>query len=102
MWSKWKVRKPIRIVPTSSRPPGEKGEDVDNELSQPAKELAEQGWIRQFMVDPEDAQEYIEIYEGLGREVRLEQAGPELMMKEECKTCVSFACESYLIIYTRD
>lgn len=77
------------------------GEDMAQDLSQPAKELTEQGWIRQFMVDPEDAQEYIEIYEGLGREVRLEQAGPDLMMKEECKTCVTYACEAYAIIYTR-
>lgn len=85
----------------SSLPPRAKGEEMDKVLSQPAKELEEGGWIRQFMVDPRDVQEYTELYEGLGREVRLEQAGPDLMMKEECATCESYACESYLIIYTR-
>lgn len=70
-------------------------------LSQPAKELEEQGWIRQFMVDPGRAQEYIDLYQEIGREVRLEQASPELMMKEECTTCEVHGCQAYLIIYTR-
>ena len=74
---------------------------MDKELSESALELEERGWIRQFMIDPDRALEYIDLYEEIGQEVRVEQATPELMMKEEFTTCEVHACEAYVIIYTR-
>ena len=41
------------------------------------------------------------LYESLGDEVRVEPVTPELMVAEECATCLLAACDRYVVIYTR-
>jgi len=66
-----------------------------------AQELETQGWIRQFTIEAERADEYIELYKSMGHEVRVEPVTPDLMADEECATCLLAACDEYVIIYTR-
>jgi hypothetical protein len=66
-----------------------------------SQELEAQGWIRQFTVEGERADEYVELYESLGDEVRVEPVAPDLMVAEECATCLLAACDKYVVIYTR-
>jgi hypothetical protein len=65
------------------------------------RELETQGWTRQFTTEVERAKEYVELYESLGNEVRLEPVTPDLMVAEECATCLLAACDKYVVIYTR-
>ena len=65
------------------------------------QDLASQGWVRQFTIDADRVDEYIELYEELGEEVRIEPLTPDLMVNEECTTCILNECEKYVIIYTR-
>lgn len=65
-----------------------------------AGELEAQGWTRQFTVEAGRADEYVELYESLGDEVRVEPVTPDLMAGEECAACLLVACEEYVIIYT--
>ena len=60
-----------------------------------------QGWVRQFTIEAERADEYVELYESMGHEVRVEAVTPDLMAAEECATCLLAACDRYVIIYTR-
>lgn len=64
-------------------------------------DLEKQGWIRQFTVEIERVDEYVELYQSLGNEVRIEALSPELMDEEACATCLLAACERYVVIYTR-
>ena len=66
-----------------------------------AQKLEAQGWIRQFTVEAERAEEYVQLYESLGNEVRVEPVTPALQMTEECSTCLLAACNRYVVIYTR-
>ena len=66
-----------------------------------AQELEAQGWVRQFTVETERADEYVELYESLGNEVRAEPVTPDLQVAEECATCLLAACDRYVVIYTR-
>ena len=63
--------------------------------------LEAQGWICQFTIEAERAQEYVELYEEIGLEVRVEPVTPDLMVSEECATCLLAACDKYVVIYTR-
>lgn len=65
------------------------------------RELEAQGWTRQFTTEVERAKEYVELYESLGNKVRLEPVTPDLMVAEECATCLLAACDKYVVIYTR-
>ncbi len=65
------------------------------------QELEEQGWTRQFTIETKRADEYVELYEEMGHEVRVEAVTPDLMAAEECATCLLAACNEYVIIYTR-
>ncbi|MCP4525231.1 MAG: hypothetical protein GY833_04865 [Aestuariibacter sp.] len=65
------------------------------------QELKEQGWTRQFTIESGRADEYVELYEEMGHEVRVEAVTPALMAAEECATCLLAACDKYVIIYTR-
>ncbi len=65
------------------------------------QELEKQGWIRQFDMDAGREDEYIELYESLGDEVRVEKMSPDLMEAEKCATCLLADCNKYVIIYTR-
>jgi hypothetical protein len=63
--------------------------------------VEEQGWIRQFIIESERAAEFAEIYEELGKEARVEPATPDLLLTEECTTCLMAECHKYVTIYTR-
>ncbi len=66
-----------------------------------ARELEAQGWTRQFTIETERVDEYVELYESLGNEVRVELVTPELLASEECTDCLLAAGDAYRIIYTR-
>jgi len=66
-----------------------------------AHDLEAQGWIRQFIVESERADEYVDLYESLGNEVRIEPVTPDLMVADECATCLLATCDRYVVIYTR-
>jgi hypothetical protein len=66
-----------------------------------AQELEAQGWVQRFTIEAERADEYVELYQSLGDEVRVELVTPELMASEECAVCLLAACDAYRIIYTR-
>ena len=74
-----------------------------------AQELEAQGWTRQFTVEARRADEYVELYEEMGNEVRVEPVTPDLVMglpqaqdvAEECVACLLAACDKYVIIYTQ-
>ena len=66
-----------------------------------AQGLEAQGWTRQFTTEVERAAEYVELYESLGNEVRLEPVTPELLAAEECAACILAARERYRVICTR-
>jgi len=74
-----------------------------------AQELEAAGWEPQFTVEAERADEYVELYEEMGLEVRVEPVTPDLMvslrqaqgMAEECATCLLAMCDRYVLIYTR-
>lgn len=65
------------------------------------QELEAQGWTRQFTIELERADEYVELYESLSDKVRVEPVTPDLMVTEECATCLIAACDKYVVIYTR-
>jgi hypothetical protein len=72
------------------------------EQANPAHELKAQGWIRQFDIETERADEYAEVYESIGNEVWIARMIPELMVREECAARFTMAdCDKYVVIYTR-
>jgi hypothetical protein len=64
------------------------------------QELVAQGWTRQFTIELERADEYVELCESLGDEVRVEPVTSDLMVAEECATRLIAACDKYMVIYT--
>jgi hypothetical protein len=48
--------------------------------------------VQPFTVDADRAGEYIELYESLGEEVRVEPVMPGSTSSEECSTCLLGAC----------
>jgi hypothetical protein len=66
-----------------------------------SNELEAQGWTRQFTVEIERADEFVELYESLGNMVRVEAVNPDLMVAGECAECLLAASDRYVIIYTR-
>ena len=66
-----------------------------------SQEPEAQGWTRQFTIEAERADEYVELHEEMGNEVRVEPVTPDLMVAEECATCLLAACDRYVVIYTR-
>ena len=67
----------------------------------PDDEPAAHGWKAQFTIESERAQEYIELYESLGNEVRIEPLEPARLQDDECSTCLMEDCDRYTVIYTR-
>lgn len=65
-----------------------------------AKELEEQGWIRQNTIDEPRLSELVELYNSLGFEVCLvpHQPAPHL---SACQACLLASPERYKTIYTR-
>lgn len=62
-------------------------------------QLEKEGWTRQFTIEEHRLSEYVELYESLGREVRVEPVVPSEM--EECQECYMAECDKYRTIYTR-
>ncbi|MFQ6087545.1 MAG: hypothetical protein ACE5K0_01405 [Candidatus Methanofastidiosia archaeon] len=52
-------------------------------------------WLKMFVIEKDRVEEYLELYESLGFEVRVEDASPE-----ECEACFGKMGE-YKTIYTR-
>jgi hypothetical protein len=66
-----------------------------------SRSLEAEGWVRQFTVDVQRVDEYVELYQSLGDEVWVETMSPELVEKDECATCLLAECDKYVVIYTR-
>ena len=66
-----------------------------------AQDLEVHGWVRQFIVESERVDEYADLYESLGNEVLVEPVTPDLMVADECVTCLLVTCDRYVVIYTR-
>lgn len=62
-------------------------------------QLEKEGWTRQFTIEEYRLGEYVELYESLGREVRVEPVAPSEMV--ECQACYMAECDKYRTIYTR-
>lgn len=62
------------------------------------KNLKKHGWERQFVTDERRVEEFREIYDSLGLEMRVENAE---FLDEECKECFRDAGKKYVVIYTR-
>ncbi|MFQ6123973.1 MAG: hypothetical protein ACE5R6_05115 [Candidatus Heimdallarchaeota archaeon] len=70
-----------------------------NEPKRP--QLEKEGWTRQFTIEEHRVSEYVELYESLGHEVRVEPVEPSDLEMEECQACYAADCEKYRTIYTR-
>jgi hypothetical protein len=66
---------------------------------QKAKKLEEDGWVKKFTIEKPRVREYIELYESLGQEVRIESVVPSEI--EGCNECFKGECNKYKVIYTR-
>lgn len=62
-------------------------------------QLEQEGWERRFTIEEYRVNEYLELYESLDLEVRVEPVVPGEM--EGCVECFKKDCEKYRIIYTR-
>jgi len=63
------------------------------------KRLEENGWVKKFTIEEPRVKEYVELYESLGQEVRVESVVPSEM--EGCNECYLVECNKYKVIYTR-
>ncbi len=84
--------------PPSERPGAIHCADEVGVQSNPA--LAAEGWERRHLVDPERAEESIELYESLGFEVLAQQLTEE-DFSETCRECASAICRTYVLLHTR-
>lgn len=62
-------------------------------------QLEKEGWTRQFTIEDHRLGEFVELYESMGHEVRVEPVVPSEM--EECQVCFLAECNKYRTIYTR-
>lgn len=60
---------------------------TQSEMAGLERELVAQGWTRQFTVFPNRVQEFIELYEGMGLEVRVEPWALTFHEDESCDNC---------------
>jgi hypothetical protein len=58
-------------------------------------------WLPQFTIEAQRAAEYVELFEALGNEVRLEKLDVTHMPDEGCSTCLMADCDRMVMIYTR-
>lgn len=66
----------------------------------PKPELAAEGWTRRFMANGDRLEEYVNLYQSLGYEVRAESVGPD-EIGPECADCRLVLCRQFVTIYTR-
>ena len=62
-------------------------------------QLEKEGWIKKFTIEEHRVSEYVELYESLDQEVRVEPVIPSEM--EGCNECFKVECSNYRVIYTR-
>ena len=62
-------------------------------------QLEKEGWIKKFTIEEYRVNEYVELYESLDQEVRVEPVIPSEM--EGCNECFKVECSNYRVIYTR-
>ncbi|MFX1254639.1 MAG: hypothetical protein ACFFCZ_23710 [Promethearchaeota archaeon] len=72
---------------------------MTHEIKTRKSQLEEEGWTRQFTIEEHRVSEYVELYESLGYEVRVEPVVPG--EKDECQVCYETECNKYRTIYTR-
>lgn len=77
----------------------EVSESVGLSVSSDAALIAD-GWVRRHLVDPQRAEESVELYESLGFEVKVQKLTPT-DFGTKCQQCASTICGSYVMIYTR-
>ena len=70
--------------------------EEDKENTDP---IEAEGWKRQFTVEHKRVSEYVELYESIGYEVRVEPAIPN--EKEECQVCYKIDFSNLSTIYTK-
>ena len=61
--------------------------------------MEKDGWVLQFTIETHRVEEYVDLYESLGHEVRVEPVIPNEM--GECHECYEAECDKYRAIYTR-
>jgi hypothetical protein len=62
-------------------------------------QLEKEGWVKKFTIEEHRVDEYKELYESLGQEVRVESVVPSEI--EGCAECFKVECEKYRTIFTR-
>ena len=62
-------------------------------------QLEKKGWEKKFTIEEHRVEEYIELYESLDQEVRVEPVVPGEM--EGCAECFKADCDKYRVIFTR-
>ena len=64
------------------------------------EQLAKEGWIKKFTCDADRVDEFVEMYESIGFEVRVESVSPDDPALT-CQACFVGNREGYKTIYTR-
>ncbi|MHA1994967.1 MAG: hypothetical protein ACW97Z_10525 [Candidatus Hodarchaeales archaeon] len=72
---------------------------MKNGTTKGKSQLEEKGWERKFITEEHRVIEYVELYESLDQEVRVEPVIPSEM--EGCSECFKVECSNYRVIYTR-
>ena len=74
--------------------------NLKNDLNKGKLLLEEKGWERKFIIEEHRVNEYVELYESLDQEVRVEPVIPSEI--EGCSECFKAECTNYRVIYTRN
>jgi hypothetical protein len=72
---------------------------LTSEKDEKMSQLEKEGWEKKFTIEEHRVEEYIELYESLDQEVRVESVVPGEM--EGCVECFKADCDKYQVIYTR-
>lgn len=78
----------LRLLPSNPGPP------------RTDRDLVEAGWTRRFQADEARAREALEIYEGMGLDVRMEPLAPG-DFPSGCGECVEVSARETWLVYTR-
>ncbi len=60
---------------------------TQSQIAELERDLVSQGWTRQFTVFPNRVQEYVELYQGMGLEVRVEPWALTFHEDASCDNC---------------
>lgn len=77
----------------------EKVKEANKRFITKKTKLEEQGWTKRFTIEEQRASEYVDLYEILGEEVRIEHFIPN--GTEECQVCFTVESSKFRTIYTR-